>query len=299
MGLIGWLCILGAMGGGVALYMLFVETRWFHLNRETIRVRSSFPGPLRILHLADAHFTGRDEAKGRFIRGLASEPVDFVFATGDMVDCPEGIDNCIRSLEALRPRYGTYFVFGGHDHYEATLGDVIHHLTHFRTSRRVSCPNDEAQILARLKEIGAKVLLNQNERVPVKGGEVVIVGLDDPFLLLHDLETAMEGVSEKDHTIVLVHAPEIVEEIADKGVDVAFSGHTHGGQVRVPFIGALVTRCSLETRFARGVFRRKNSAFHVSQGLGAGHRTNFRFACRPGATLVDIVPDGQPEGNPQ
>lgn len=275
------------------VYVVFIEPRWFHLGHVRVPVRGEFPGPLRILHITDTHLRKghATTAKMRFLKGLAEHEVDFVFATGDMIDNPSGIEYCVEALDALKPRYGTYFVLGGHDHNDITILDTLHHLTHFRTSRRATRANEVDRLQEQLKEVGVTTLVNENVRVPVDNGEIVLIGLDDPFLDRHDLDGAMEGIADGDATIMLVHAPDIVDEIAEHGIDAVFCGHTHGGQIRVPFIGAMVTRCSLDPREACGLLRRKNTAFHLNRGLGAGWMTDFRFWCRPEATIVDLVPE--------
>ncbi|MEW6358117.1 MAG: metallophosphoesterase [Planctomycetota bacterium] len=282
--------VLVVLGLVLAAYMIFVETRWFHLGEVTIHVRKSFPRRLTVLHLTDAHFRKGHGWKRRFIEGLAERPVDFVFATGDMIDSPDGIGDCVQALAALKPRYGTYFVLGGHDHYAITLMDTIHHLTHFTTSRRASRKNETEELIKRLTEIGVSVLVNEHRRVKVDECEIVIVGLDDPFLSRDDLDAAMEGVAAEDHTILLVHSPDVTEGAPEQDVDVVFAGHTHGGQIRLPFIGALVTRSTLPRRRACGVFKVKETVFHLNKGLGAGPITDFRLFCRPEATIVHIVP---------
>ena len=274
----------------LAAYMIFIETRWFHLGEVTIHVRESFPCPLTVLHITDTHFRKGHEWKRRFVEGLAEHPVDFVFATGDMIDKPDGIDNCVAALAALKPRYGTYFILGGHDHYDITLMDTLHHLTHFTTSRRASRKNETEELVKRLTEIGVSVLVNEHRRVSVDGHELVIVGLDDPFLDRDDLDKAMDGVAPEENIILLVHAPDVIDTAPERGVDVAFAGHTHGGQIRLPFIGALVTRSKVHRRHACGVFKVKDTVFHLSKGLGAGPITDFRLLCRPEATIVHIVP---------
>ncbi|NOZ21627.1 MAG: hypothetical protein GXP25_11145 [Planctomycetes bacterium] len=280
-----------ALALALAFYMIFIETRWFHLGEVTIHVRKSFPCRLTVLHLTDTHFRKSHGWKRRFIKGLAERPVDFVFATGDMIDAPHGIDNCVAALAALKPRYGTYFVLGGHDHYAITLMDTLHHLTHFRTSRRASRKNETEELIRRLTEIGVVVLVNEHRRITVDTHKLVLVGLDDPFLSRDDLDAAMDGVSPEDPTIMLVHAPDVIESAPERGVDVVFAGHTHGGQIRLPLIGALVTRSKVHRRHACGVFKVKDTVFHLNKGLGAGPITDFRLFCRPEATIVHIVPD--------
>ena len=92
----------------------------------------------------------------------------------------------------------------------------------------------------------------------------------------------------------LTHSPEprVLDAMAADGFDLLLAGHTHGGQVGVPGVGALVTNCGLDRRMARGLHRWPDSTawLHVSAGLGTHPTAPVRFACRPEATLLTLVP---------
>jgi predicted MPP superfamily phosphohydrolase len=87
-----------------------------------------------------------------------------------------------------------------------------------------------------------------------------------------------------------MHAPDVVSEWFLTGFDLVLAGHTHGGQVRIPGIGALVTNCSLPTALAGGLHRIHGGWLHVSPGLGTGKYSPIRFACPPEATLLHLEP---------
>jgi len=285
------ICVAILVAVVAAGYAFFVEPRMFRVNTETIQM-ATLPVPeVTFLHVSDTHFRAGSEAKLAFFRRLAGYEVDFVVATGDLIDTPEGIACCKEAFSALRPRLGAFAVFGTHDHYDFKPGDVLHHLTHFRSSRRVSVRNATEELVAALAEAGVRVLGNENVRVNVNvnGSEVVFAGVDDPFISLHDLDSAMAGVEEDDFVILLIHAVDIADDIVRRKIDMVFGGHTHGGQVRLPFFGALVTRCALHRKFACGVFRFNGTTFHINRGIGAGRLTDFRFCCPPEATIVRLV----------
>ncbi|MBC7333576.1 MAG: metallophosphoesterase [Actinobacteria bacterium] len=96
--------------------------------------------------------------------------------------------------------------------------------------------------------------------------------------------------SSEELRIALIHTPDqdSLAEIAKRGVDIVFSGHTHGGQVRLPLIGALVSGCKIKTKFAEGLFYFKRFVLHVSKGLGEGRYSQFRFFCQPEASIINI-----------
>lgn len=93
--------------------------------------------------------------------------------------------------------------------------------------------------------------------------------------------------------IALVHTPDsyAIVNLALNGIDIVFAGHTHGGQVRVPKIGALISGCNIKTRYAAGLFYFKNFVLQVSKGLGEGRFSRFRIYCDPEAIITEIVKD--------
>jgi hypothetical protein len=113
------------------------------------------------------------------------------------------------------------------------------------------------------------------------------VGLDDPHIHRADIRVAARTDSAA-FGLAVVHSPDPAPELASLGYDLIVSGHTHGGQVRLPLMGALVTNSSFPTRLASGLIRFGESYVHVSPGLGTSKYAPFRFLCRPEATLLEL-----------
>jgi predicted MPP superfamily phosphohydrolase len=90
--------------------------------------------------------------------------------------------------------------------------------------------------------------------------------------------------------MALVHTPDndSIISLSKRNIDIIFCGHTHGGQVRLPFIGAVISGCKLKTKFASGLFYFTNTVLYVTKGLGEGKYSPFRFYCQPEASLVNI-----------
>jgi hypothetical protein len=116
-----------------------------------------------------------------------------------------------------------------------------------------------------------------------------IVGIDDPFLKRADIDAAFAGVSGDETTIVLAHSLVVYKELVERGVSLVLSGHAHGGQVRLPLLGALVTRSSIPREFALGFTRLGKTTLFASPGLGTGSRLAIRFLCPPEATLLHVT----------
>ena len=114
-----------------------------------------------------------------------------------------------------------------------------------------------------------------------------VVGLDDPHIHRADLRVAARE-DPAAFGLAVVHSPDPTPELAALGYDLIVTGHTHGGQVRLPIFGALVTNSSFPNRLASGLIRFGRSYVHVSPGLGTSKYAPFRFLCRPEATVLEL-----------
>lgn len=303
----GWivatLLILTLTGGAVGLYMILVEPRWFHTWRVELPVREDrskgevalrsgrFP-PLRILHVTDTHFGHADAPKLQFLERVVQESFDFVFLTGDLIETSEGVGPCEEFVRNLSPRRGTYAVLGGHDYYHSD--DLVNKYTTLAESSpqpfQNADPNPTRELREMLDRCGVDVLSDENRQLDCGDGQMVsLIGLRDAYLFDCDYETAWDGVPAEAAQIVLAHSPDVLDEVCRRGVDLAFFGHTHGGQVRFPVIGAVVTRSHLPGKHARGLFRRNGTIYTLNRGVGAGKGSNFRLLCRPEVTVLQVA----------
>jgi predicted MPP superfamily phosphohydrolase len=196
----------------------------------------------------------------------------------------------------------------------------------FEKKKRYKRENDVTYMAKRLKDIGIEVLRNESRRINIGSydmGDIEIIGLDDPIINKIDIVKAFSHIDhidslkllkksdyknayksifklkeEKIHKInnrgklriILMHTPDTnsIINLALKEVDIIFGGHTHGGQVRLPLVGAVVSGCKIKTKFASGLFYFKNFVLYVTRGLGEGRYSQFRFYCQPEASLVKI-----------
>ena len=163
------------------------------------------------------------------------------------------------------------------------------------THRRLGAELDTPRLRAGLRADGWRIVDNVRERVATAVGDLDVVGLGDPHLWLDrpDRVTWTPPAADAVVGLGLVHAPytAVLDRFERTGFDVVLAGHTHGGQVRVPGYGALVANCDLPLRQARGASRvGGRMRLHVSAGLGHSRYAPVRFACRPEATVIDLVP---------
>ncbi len=289
---------LGALAVLTLVWMTHGERRLFRVRRVALSARDLGLPPMRVLHLTDTHFYGRDAPILSFLGRLAQrEEFDLVLMTGDLIDRAAGIESAARAARLFAPRLGCLAVLGGHDY--STVNPVRAH-----TSLVVGDPRDArdgenpvAELAAALEEAGARVL--SDEHVVLYGPDgrrLAVVGLRDAYAFTPDAEAAWDGLPPELPTIVIAHSPDVLPEVTARGAKLAFFGHTHGGQVRLPLVGALVTRTKLPRRLARGAFRRSGTAFIVSSGLGAAPSLPYRLFCPPEVVVVEITEDAAPDG---
>jgi len=272
----------------VALWMLLVEPRRFRIRRVALPA-GRLPA-LRILHLTDTHFHGHDGAILAFLQRLAErEKPDLVLWTGDLIDTPDGIPGLAQAVRLFSPALGSYAVLGGHDYRQIAAMSAYVNLLTGRDPRKGSVQNPVDDVIECLKANGVRLLDDASCRVSgPEGGEFAIVGLRDAFEFEPDYEAAWAGVGPDVPVLVIAHSPDVVQEAVRRGADVAFFGHTHGGQVRFPVVGALVTHTSLPRQMAWGTFRLGGMSFVVSSGLGVSPPTPYRLLCRPEAVVAEL-----------
>lgn len=273
-----------------AAWMVLVEPRRFHVRRVALPA-GRLP-PLRILHLTDTHFHGRDEAILAFLERLASrEQFDLVLLTGDLIDAPAGVPSVERAARLFKPALGSFAVLGGHDY--RNIGALRPYMRIFTgQDLRTGCPLNPADaVVTSLEANGVRVLSDSSRLVAAPDGSTfAIVGLRDAFEFAPDGDAAWAGLAPEVPVILIAHSPDVLGEAVRRGADLAFFGHTHGGQVRFPLVGALITHTRLPRRLAWGTFAEGRTRFVVSNGLGASPATAYRLLCPPEAVVVELRP---------
>jgi predicted MPP superfamily phosphohydrolase len=282
-----------AVGGAALAYGSLIERNRFTLRRYDVPVLPADAEPLRILHLSDLHMTPNQRRKQRWVASLAATDPDLVVVTGDNLAHPEAVPGALRALQPLLDFPGA-FVFGSNDYRGPVWKNPFSYLMPEREYvQGVDLPFEDLREVL----VGAGWTDLNNVRKSIKaGGRVVeLVGVDDPHIGLDDYESVAGSVSnEAAVSVALTHSPEprVLNQMATDGFDLLLAGHTHGGQVRVPFVGALTTNCELPRSMARGLHRwpGSNAWLHVSAGLGTHPTAPVRFACPPEASLLTLIP---------
>lgn len=223
----------------------------------------------------------------KFGKSLGSEEYDLVFATGDLLGGLDAVDDCLEILNGLRGRAGRLFVFGSSDYFAPVLKNYF---DYFRKRRRHGRMRNPTQQFRRsLLKDGWLDMNNANVVLDVNATRTQLTGLDDPYLKW-DNRALLKKDPSAEISILVVHAPDPYEAAFKEGYDLLVAGHTHGGQVRFPFVGAVVTNSTLPTSLAMGLSKVGRSWLFVTPGVGTGKFAPFRFLCPPEASVLTLVP---------
>jgi len=284
-----------AIGAAGLVYATW-EAKRFTLRRATAATLPAGQPDLRVLHLSDLHITPGQDAKREWVHSLRELRPDLIVATGDFMSHEQAVPLVLQALEPLLDIPGV-FVLGSNDYFSPK---PINPLKYFRgpsqlQPKRAMLPWPD--LVRGLRDAGWADLSNARAQLDVDGRFIDVRGVDDPHIG-RDRYGDVLGPFAKDADLALgvTHAPylRVVDSMADDGADLVLAGHTHGGQVRMPGVGALVTNCDLPPAQARGLSRRRSAFLHVSAGLGTSPYAPIRFACPPEATLLTLTAASSP-----
>ncbi len=283
------------LGLGVATlaYGGLIERNAFTLRRFDVPVLAPGTAPIRILHVSDLHITARQARKQAWVRDLARLEPDLVINTGDTMSDPLGIPAIMRTLEPLLEFPGA-FVPGNNDYYAPKPKNPLRYFVPER-NRVKGQPLPWPALAHTLSAAGWLDLTHVRTTVKAGGAQVALAGTDDPHLRRARYQL-IAGAAEPQAAVRIgvIHSPEpsLLGSFAADGYDLVLAGHTHGGQIRVPFGPAIVTNCGIDVHRARWLHRWDDGRmwFHVCAGLGTNPYSPVRIACRPEASLLTLVP---------
>jgi uncharacterized protein len=286
-------------GTAVTAYAsLYERTRWT-LRRFDVPVLPPGARPLKVLQLSDLHMTAGQRSKQDWVAGLADLEPHLVINTGDNLAGHDAVPGTLRAMEPLLDLPGA-FVLASNDYFAPRPKNP---LKYFKPDhKRVhGDPLPWRDLRDGMTGRGWLDLTNGRGSLTVQGLRIAAAGVDDPHLKRDQYET-IDGAADPtaDLRLGLVHSPEprVLDRFADDGYDLVLAGHTHGGQLRVPFYGALVTNCGIDREHVRWLHRwaeprpgrPAGTWLHISAGLGTSPYAPVRFACPPEATLLTLVP---------
>ncbi|MGF2944919.1 metallophosphoesterase [Mycobacterium sp.] len=282
-----------AVGSAVAGigYAAAVERNAFVLREITMPVLSPGSTPLRVLHISDLHMVPGQRRKQAWLRELSGWEPDLVVNTGDNLAHPKAVPAVVQALGDLLSRPGV-FVFGSNDYFGPRLKNPLNYLTN--PSQRIrGKPLPWQDLRAAFTERGWLDLTHARREFEVAGLHIAAAGVDDPHIDRDRYDTIAGPASPAANLrLGLTHSPEprVLDRFAADGYQLVMAGHTHGGQLCLPFYGALVTNCGLDRSRAKGPSRwGATMQLHVSAGIGTSPFAPVRFCCRPEATLLTLI----------
>jgi len=282
-----------AAGAAAALaYGSLIERNAFTLRRFDVPVLAPGARPIRLLHVSDLHITAPQQKKQAWIRKLAELKPDVVINTGDTLSDADAIPRVMHALDPLLDLPGA-FVPGNNDYYAPKPKNPLRYLSANMT-RVHGDPLPWPALATAMAQRGWLDLTHRRATIETDGHVLAVAGTDDPHLKRahYDLIAGPADGSAQVR-IGVTHSPEpyLLQSFADDGYDLVLAGHTHGGQIRVPFGPAIVTNCGIDVHRARWLHRWDDRMwFHVCAGLGTSPYQPVRFACRPEASLLTLVP---------
>lgn len=269
----------------IALMLLMIFFIWQNnhilinrINYKNINIPKEFNG-FKILQVSDLHNKDFD---GILSKKIKSVNPDIIVITGDIIDRHRtNVDIAIKFVEEIKDICPIYYVSGNHE----------------------STAPEFDELRDRLKRNGVKILDNSLERMGRNNEYISILGVSD-FTIMQLSESYdpykkddyYNGIIDKlkkdsgeDFSILLSHRPEVINVYAEKEIDLAFSGHAHGGQIRLPFIGGLYAPGQgILPKYTSGIHKVKNTSLVVSRGLG-NSGFPFRIFNRPEIVLVNLI----------
>lgn len=260
----------------VAAYAVLIEPRWLQWTRLTLRNDHTAPDarPLTIVQLSDLHVERLTKREERLLTQVERLQPDLILLTGDYLNLSYvGEERAIRELRRflsrLRARHGVYAIRG---------------------TPQVDPPWIMPRLFAGL---GITVLEGERCELDVAGHRLRLVGVGCDRDLARDgeaLRAALDGADDGRYTILLYHMPDLFEPASELGVDLHLAGHTHGGQLRAPLYGAIITGSHYGKRYEAGRYERNGSTLYVARGIGLEGlgAPRARFLCRPEAVEIRL-----------
>jgi predicted MPP superfamily phosphohydrolase len=290
-----------AAGAAITAYASVVERNWFALRRYDVPVLADGAPPLRILHISDTHLTPGRHRLLSWLRSLDALDPDLVVNTGDSIAHPHAVRPFLEALGPLLDRPGV-FVYGSNDLYSPQPKNPARYL--WRTSasdyRRHVPDLPWEQLGEGMTAAGWLDANNRRGRIKIGDRDIEVGGVHDAHIKRDRYgQVAGQADASADLRLGVMHSPEpaVLDRFVADGYDLLLAGHTHGGQICLPWFGTLVTNCGIDRARARGLHHHpaagdggRQAWLHVSAGLGTSPTAPFRLCCRPEAALLTLVP---------
>ena len=263
----------GAVAGAVVGFLIgidafFVEPNWITTNVVVIpSLRlTAIAADITIVHLSDLHVRPTLRLREKLlVKKVNNLKPDLIVITGDTLEKPTEISTALELLKSMKPSIGTYVVLGNTDY------------------RKLK----QDQLAKLFKRAGVTPLINENTLLHFPNGAVSIAGVDDPVHKRDNLEKTLKGIPDGMPVILLSHSPEIYPRALVKDVDLILAGHTHGGQIGIPWL-VKMSNYANRSPYMKGLFHDGKSFMYVNKGIGT-KMFPIRFLCPPEITVLKFV----------
>lgn len=250
--IIKWLIILSIVVAGMVIYSFKIEPKRLVTKEYELELTSGGESSLRVVQFSDVHLGPNyslEQLEKLVVKINGLQP-DVIAFTGDLMDVPSQFEDRSKIsaiLGKLSSKYGNYAVWGNHDR---GGGGVKFYEDIMNTS-------------------GFKLLTNESSTIELENGKVVnIIGLDEAMLGNPDIPKAYSGTSNQGMNLLILHQPDLIEDVGYDNIDVALAGHSHGGQVDVPLIGPIYTP-PLAEKYTKGLYELGiHKYLYVNSGIG-------------------------------
>jgi hypothetical protein len=260
--------ILALIGFGCFSYAYFIEPYWLSIRNVEIK-SAKLPKdskPIRVVHISDIHSDAEARLEEKLPTAIAEQKPDLIIFSGDSLNSPEGLPifrKCLTEISKIAP---TFVVRGNWDVWYWNKHDLFN-------------------------ETGARQLNGTTERVEMNGVPIWLAGafVGDEA----KISETLRQIPKNEFSIFLFHYPDLIEEVSRAEIDLYCAGHTHGGQVAMPFYGALVTFSKFGKKYEGGTYQINRTRLNVNRGIGmeGGSVPRVRFWARPEITVIDIIPE--------
>ena len=267
----------------------------YKVREATLPLLPEGSNEIRVLHFSDLHLTPNRKKEIADIKSFINLKPDLVISTGDFLAHKEAVATTLDSLQDLLKLPGL-FVFGSNDYYAPKFKNPFSYLRKDHGERRLGAELPTESLRKALKKHGWIDLNHHKEIIKINGVKIEARGTNDAHLELDDY-SLVEGPASKtaDIAIGVTHAPyeRVLAAMAVDKLDLIFAGHTHGGQVRLPWFGeskALTTNCDLDTWRSRGVSKVNDEPWlNVSAGMGTSPFARIRVVSPPEVSLITLT----------
>jgi predicted MPP superfamily phosphohydrolase len=260
---------LGALGLLCIAYGYLIEPNWLDITHIEIPTSKIAAGkrPIRIAQFSDLHSERSPRLEPKVLEAISAEHPDIIVFTGDSLNSADALPVLRETISAAVKIAPTFVVRGNWD-------------------------TDDWSNLDLFGGTGGIELNGEAVRMEIGGTPIWIAGL--AFNNGRALKRTVQDIPPAEFSVLLYHSPDLMPEVARERIDLFCAGHTHGGQVALPFYGAVVTMSRFGKRYEAGLYHENNTWLYVNRGIGMAGSLNprVRFWSRPELTVIDIIPAG-------